>query len=158
MAGSSSKEGQDAGARGLPARHRSGWGQVGLQYLQDPPSGDHGKAYIMGKRCAPFVPSSIDVDAKAHWSHHLASTGGLIWCTHCGAYASKTPKLLGDVCGPPPRWGSYCRGRFSRGFHPEARCKDVFLGATLAVQARVPAPTVAAAAALLRTPRGGGCA
>ena len=53
------------------------------------------------------VPCEGAIQARAHHSHSLHATRGLLWCLRCGAHTSRMPRALKEECVGHPRSGAY---------------------------------------------------
>ncbi len=55
-----------------------------------------------GKRWLRQKPCRGELASQVHPSHVLRRTGGMVWCSACGAYTSRMPRrLLAPCCGGP---------------------------------------------------------
>ena len=55
---------------------------------------------------------------KVHVSHKLRAFRGVVWCTHCGRWATKNPHLMAAACSPTTQAGRDAFSRIHRGLPP----------------------------------------
>ena len=53
------------------------------------------------------VPCQGAAQSRAHHSHSLHATRGILWCLRCGAHTSRMPRALKEKCVGHPRSGAY---------------------------------------------------
>ena len=86
------------------------------------------KRRVTGKCRPPAWAGHADVGEAAgrlglhthlvHASHRLRSFRGVVWCTHCGRWATTTPRKLQMRCQPINRAGRDVISRIHRGLPP----------------------------------------
>ena len=90
--------------------------------------------------CLPYVPERAGDASRAHSSHCLRVSAGVLWCLRCGRYASKQMKALVEPCSQPSEWGAKCIHRFKAGIHPDPSREIRYLGPSVAVGGSVARP------------------
>ncbi len=58
---------------------------------------------MAGKRWLRQKPCRGSIADQAHASHQLVQGIGIVWCSRCGAYTSRIPRLLREECKGVPR-------------------------------------------------------
>ncbi len=88
-------DGWKCGDHRLEKRDDGGGWWCGLcQLIANTPSS---RKSLMNKPCKGSVSQRI------HHSHSVRSTSGVLWCARCGAYTSRLPRTLRELCkGAPP--------------------------------------------------------